>query len=253
MTRIPVPRTKAEEIRELLRPFVASRSLPDEFTLSRFKKEIERGRAIDPVNAYLAAGAIAVLEWNENSLDWSYQNALKFDASADVLEEYATSLQMLGNYESAAEKARLASEKSPTDLTALRRAISYTFIAGEVDMAESLCDVYALRAPTAPLDRANPIRHANMAFRASSTSPEHVKKCNSIAFKMLRDRKIPFKRIHYETDLQDSGVMLIIDIVLGKDEVTVLDRELGDRLFDEVEDFHPGKYWVGYEQAEECA
>lgn len=250
MTRSPIPKTKAEEIRIQINPFLESRTLPDEFTLNRFKRDIEMAKSVDAVNAYLALGTLAVLEWDEELLDLSYQNTIRLDASSETYEQYATSLQMLGKYPEAAMNARLASEKNPTDLTCLRRAISYSFIAGEIMMAEQLCDKYALRAPGSPLDRSTQIRHANIALRSSNTTEEVVKKCNAVAFQMLREKQIAFRRIRYESDLQDSLVMLFIEIIFDEAGVSALDRELGDRLFDEVEEFHPGKYWIGLVQAE---
>ena len=76
-------------------------------------------------------------------------------------------------------------------------------------------------------------------------------RCNSIAFGFLRERRIPFVKTMMRIDSDDNSFMFNIGIMLPEDEVLSLDEELGVRLFDQVPDFDPARYWVGFTPVED--
>lgn len=245
---IPIPKTKVAEIASFLQPYIESRAAPDEFTLQRLKREIEKVASVDRTGTLFARAMIAVLEWDEDEIHALFRRSLNVHDQAEIHERYAIALQMMGNFKDASREAQLASMLNPTDLSALRRAISYTNLLGDMEMAKKLCDDYKLRSPTSPYIDEEALIQTSKVLTKSGTSLEVVKKCNAIAFSVLKNARTPFKGIRYESDDEDSSVMLFIDVDRNAEEVEKLDRELGQRLFDDVPDFHPSHYWVGFEK-----
>lgn len=77
-----------------------------------------------------------------------------------------------------------------------------------------------------------------------------VASCHKIAFRVLRENKVPFTGTSIESDTQDKYIMYYIDVAAEEERVEELDRLLGVALFDEVPEFNPDKYWVGYKKAQ---
>lgn len=247
---IAIPRAKVEELIKSLEPYMDSTKQIDQFTLKRFKKEALENLKAFPWAGYLALGMIAVLEWDEVGLDAAYQNAIALGNDSRTHVHYANALQLIGKYSEALQLMLIASRMAPENLTILSEAVDFAQSAGRFSTASELQAVYAQRSPERPHGAEESVKNALRILEANSMSEDTLNLCNEIAFKLLRERRVPFVSTRLETDIQDNYMMFYIDIVADESTVERLDEELGLMLFDKVEDFHPDKYWVGYAKAD---
>jgi len=237
--------TKVEELIELLEPLMDQAKQIDAFTLGKYKREAKQNLHAYPWAGYIALGMIGVLEWDEGAIDDSYRNAIALRNNAESHAMYATSLQLIGKYEEAFIEAKIASDLVPENLTLLEDSIKYALFSGQLRIASELAEQYQLRSPAKPLKHRETIMNAVSIFDASEFSHKIVSHSNRVAFKFLRDKRVPYVKTRVETDSQDQYVMFYIDVDLDDDQVEALDEELGQVLFDEVPEFNPNKYWVG--------
>lgn len=248
----PVALTKVEELIESLKPHMDQAQPVDVFTLQRFKRVAIDNRHVYPWAGFVALGMIAVLEWDEKALDENYKHALALRNDFDTHSSYSTALQLFGKYEMAMNEAVKASSMAPTNLTLLKTAIEYAQGAGHYIKSEELLDKMMARTTAAQRESMgiNEIKEvvcsARKIIEDNKTSEETVIASHRLAFQILRENKTPFTSTRIETDLQDKYVMYYIDVDASLDVIDRLDEELGVALFDEIPDFDPDKYWIGY-------
>lgn len=242
----PTPLTKLQDILNKLLPYMDQRTQLDALTLRRYKKEAEANIGFDPFLGYRLMQRIAVLEWDEAGVDAYSKNAIRIRDNVESRGDYSVSLQLLGKFVEASEQAIIASEYAPTDLSHLHRAIGICFNAGMLRRAGELCETYNLRSPLKHHDYTNAITDASAVLEKIGVDEAIVVECNRIAFSLLRERKIPYSHTYLETDAGDETLMFFVRVDRATKEIEELDVELGDRLFEKVSEFHPGKYWVGY-------
>lgn len=245
------PRTKVEEISDQLRKLINVRQEVDAFTLQRFKRDILRNLNTDPLNGFYALQMVSVFEWDEAQLHETHRKACDISRSSNTYIHYATSLQMIGMYEQAAEAALTASQKCPEDLHFLRRAIVYHQNAGLFRRSRELIDLFNIRSPLNSYESAHHIDNAIGALNANGTSDETIADCNRLAFELLRRNRVTHAGVQITADNQDNYVMFFIYVNADEEQVSSLDDALGIELFDKISDFHPDRYWVGYIKAKD--
>ncbi len=243
---VAIPLTKVEELIHTLQPYMDQTHQLDTFTLERFKREARQNMGAYPWAGHIALGMIAVLEWDERSIDKHYGAALGFKNDGRTYDSFATALQLIGKYDEAAEKALLASNLVPENLTYLRSAISYHQHAGKLTEAQKLMETLFLRSPNEDRENAMVLENTLQILASHGISETVVADCNRIAFALLRQKRVPYFGTRLETDSQDKYIMFHIEIDAPDELVWELDQELGDALFDEVPSFNPDKYWIGY-------
>ena len=114
-----VARTKIQDIRDKIAPHLSMLLPLDDFTLQRFKREVENNIGVDPLLGNQTRAYLAVLEWDEVGVELWFERAFRISKAGDVYFAYANALQLLGKYPEAAEQARIASERVPENLTYL--------------------------------------------------------------------------------------------------------------------------------------
>jgi hypothetical protein len=243
---IPAPKTKAEELIAEIASLLPRRGQIDAFTVRRLKREIEQARAVDTVTAYRADGMLGVLEWSVLDIESAFNSVMQFTSSASLYVNFAACFQLLGQYFRASELMMIASDLEPTNLTTLRKSAHYSLLAGRFDVAQKISEVFDVRSPGESVPSAEVIRDAIFALNKAGLPTSTVIKCNRIAFDFLVEKKVPFTQTRYKTDKEDASTMLLIEIGVNEDLITLLDRDLGERLFDQIEDYRPSLYWVGY-------
>ena len=252
----PVALTKVEELIESLKPYMDQAQAVDVFTLQRFKRVALQNRYAYPWAGFVALGMISVLEWNEEALDENYKHAIALRNDFDTHSSYSTALQLFGKYEMAMHEAIKASSMAPENLTSLKTAIEYAQGAGHYTKSEELLEKMMARSTVAQRESMgiNEIKDvvcsALEIIEGNKTSEETITASHRIAFRILRENKTPFTSTRIETDSQDRYVMYYIDIDASLDVVDRLDEQLGLTLFDEIPDFDPDKYWIGYRKVE---
>jgi hypothetical protein len=252
---IPVPLTKVEELIETLKPYMDQTQQLDAFTLHRYKREAIENRQAYPWAGFMALGMIAVLEWDEAALDENYHHALGLRNDWQTRSSYSTALQLIGKYESAMFEAIRASDMNPGNLTLLKNAIDYAQGAGFYRVADDLLKKIETRSSASQFeamgmkDMNDIVGSALSVIQNTETSEEIVASSHRIAFRILRENKTPYTGTRIQTDVQDNFVMYYIDIDECDDVIDRLDGELGVALFDELPDFDPNTYWIGYGKA----
>lgn len=244
---IAQPKTKIDEVLEQLRPYATNRLKIDQMTAARFKRDLDSSASANYHSYYIVRGMLAVTEWDATAVDDCFQKALRISDDFVTNTHYATALQLLGKYQEASIYARRASEIAPTDLTALRRAETYAYVAGEFELGSESSAELKLRSPGRPTMMEEVVDAVIHSLNAREVDTEMVKKCNALAFQFLRERKVPFESTRFENDAQDNAVMFSILLYPEQSDWEELDVELGDLLFEHIPGFHPGKYWVGLE------
>jgi tetratricopeptide (TPR) repeat protein len=239
---------KVVEIIKALQPYMDQRLELDQFTLQRYKRDIRDNIMVDPWSGYLALGMIAVLEGDDDALDAAYGNALAISNDSLTHANYANALQIVGRFNEAFEHSVIASDKDPTNLTQLEQAINFSRHAGRFTVGKELIQRYSLRAPGKSLKSEGLIMDALSIFENSDLSEDTVSKCNHIAFALLRRHKIHYFSTKLRTDTQDNYLMFYIYVFATDEQVAKLDEELGIELFDSVPEYHPDRYWVGFER-----
>lgn len=242
--------TKVEEIISELLPAVGKHYL-DAFTIQRYKREIAKNLGAYPWAGYIASEMLAVLEWDEEGVDAFHKKALSYRNDAETYSFYATSLQLIGRYAKATEAILVASKMSPENLSILRRAIDYAQSAGKYDLAAEIIKDFNLRSPKDPYI-GEAFDMVLSALERSGMNQETIEQCHKVAFDVLRRHKVPFEGTRFRGDEQEAYVMFHITLDQPQDTINRLDEELGIALFDEVPDFDPSKYWIGYSKETEA-
>jgi hypothetical protein len=243
---IATPLTKVEELINLLLPYMDQKEQLDVFTLQKYKREARQNLAAYPWAGYVALGMIAVLEWDERTHEESFRNAMALRNNAETHHDYATTLQLFGKYEQAADEAIVASQMEPENLTYLGEAIVYSLNAGRLARAKALVDTFHLRNPRERHRDESILADAIGLLDENGTTEDVVTNCNRIAFEVLRKNRVPFQQTRLEADLQHVCLMYHIYVNVCSDELARLDDELSASLFENEPDFRPDKYWVGF-------
>lgn len=241
-----IPRTDAEELAIQLSRMCEAQTRIDQLTSQRLKRDIEKAKARDAKNAFVARGLLALLEWDLPGIRSSFEAALPLGGMTETLEQYATTLQMIGDYPGACDQIEKAFSRSRTDLQVVNKTINFSFLAGRYTRAREVCDMYDLLRPTDPHEERLSIEQAIAVLKISGGSEAMVEECNRIAFELLRERRVVFNETTSEADELDGMLFLTISVCADEALVEELDAELGERLFDRVEGYNPNRYWVGY-------
>lgn len=244
----PIPLTKANEIFNLLAPFMGQPGSIDQFTLERYKRELAKHTLADPVMANQARGMIAVLEWDVDGVHEWYSRALRVIDRPEIHVNYASALQLLGRFREAAAEVEIGVARVPENLTYLSLAVTYTHNAGNLERAVDLIDLYNLRSPGAPHMYTSLMHEALESKRELKLGDDLIASCNEVAFDYLREHRIPFRDTTLRIDNEDASLMYTINVDAPIEIVERLDLELGLLLYDRVPEFNPAAYWIGYEQ-----
>jgi hypothetical protein len=244
---VAIPLTKAQDLTRQLTDLCNAQAPIDELTSRRFRRDVEAAQGFDPFNAALARTLLAVLHWDEDAIRRNIDDALKMQGDYDTYDFAATAWQLIGDYENAAAAGRRASELARTDLSLLRKAISYTYLDGQFRHAKELCDMYDKMSPAEPHPNRKALDEASALFEGDGFDQDQAAQCNRIAFKLLRERRVLFVSNTLECDEEDRIIMLRINVRADQKTVDELDFELGERLFDQISDYDPTRYWVGYQ------
>lgn len=250
-----VPVTKVEQLIDTLKPFMDQLVQLDDLTLQRYKRLARDNMHAYPWAGFVALGMIGVLEWNEDALDENYGRALGIRNDFETRASYATALQLLGKYDEALQEGLKASESAPEHLLLLSNCIDYAQAAGRYEIAMELIKKFKLRSNPAQqqamgIAKMDEVAASALEILAANEVPEEVvASSHGIAFRILRENRVPYTSTRIETDTQDKYVMYFIDVAADEEEVDRLDRLLGVALFDEISAFDPDKYWVGYRKA----
>lgn len=241
-----IPLTKAQELAVQLTDWCTAQVRLDQLTSQRLKREIEKSRAVDAENAYIARGLLAILEWDMQSVHASFEAALRLNDQSSTLDQYATGLQWLGDYPAAADLIERAYARSRMDLSYLLKAINFSFLAGRFTRAKELVDMYDRLSPSELHTERNSIQQAVRLVQTGKITEALAEQCNRIAFDLLRERQISFNQTSSEADEVDETMFMNIVVAADEQVIDELDMELGERLFDQVAGYNPNTYWVGY-------
>lgn len=244
---LPIAQTRVEQIVQELMPYVAKQRI-DEITLQRFKRDARKNLGAHPWAGYIALEMIAVLEWDEAGIDHNHKQALGYRNSSDTYAHYSTSLQLIGKYIEASDAILTASKMVPENLSYAMSAIHYAQSAGRFNLARDLITSFNLRSPKNPYDE-DLFEMVLSVIEKNKVSEETITQCNKVAFDILRQHRIPFVGTKFRGDAQDDYVMFYVTLSESQETIERLDEELGVALFDQVPDFDPSKYWVGYSKA----
>lgn len=243
----PATKTKIEEILTELEPYLDLAKRVDAFTVQRWRREILKNMSVYPWAGYVALARLALIQWDLQGIHENFKKAINIADSAETRFIYANSLQLLGEYAAAAEQVLIASDRDPANLTILGHAIEYCQNAGRYSMATELIKKFAQRSPSKPHRDEEVITNTNAVIQANGISEDVVQRCNAIAFEVLRKHEVTFLRTRTIADTDEMFVMNYIDVPLDQDAVDRLDEELGVALFDNIPEFDPNRYWIGFE------
>lgn len=246
----PLALSIVQDIFKNLAPYLETRAELDEFTLNRYKREVERNLGGDPILGNQVRAILALMEWDEAGFDEWFARALGLSDSGDVHFGYANSLQLLGRFPEAFAHAFIASERVPENLTYLSTAITYAHHSGLFDKAAELVDIYNTRSPKSLHQDTNLVKDTLQSMKILGLPDDLPARCNAVAFKLLREHKIPYSHTLMLVDVEEYAILYHICINRPADVVQKVDDELGVRLFDELPDVDPGKYWVGFDKVE---
>ncbi|MTV40671.1 hypothetical protein [Duganella radicis] len=71
-------------------------------------------------------------------------------------------------------------------------------------------------------------------------------KCNHLAFSLAAEYRVVVSGIHSEVDLQDSIVLCTLLLNTSENQAQELDSILGKLLFEQIPDYDPSQYWIGF-------
>jgi hypothetical protein len=148
---------------------------------------------------------------------------------------YATSLQLVGLFQEAAEMMRTASEKQPENLTWLRAAISFTLWAGHPRKAIELIAELEKRAP-AEESVSETLTSLLELMEHQNVSEKDLQSALGVAFHLLRARKRRFAHVKLTIDSDQDAAFFSIELDRPTKEILALDAELGDALAHQMPD-----------------
>jgi tetratricopeptide (TPR) repeat protein len=244
----PVPKTKIQEILEEIQPYLDLTSRLDTFTLQRYKRDVHKYLGADYWAGYVALAQIGLLEWDDNAILENFAKAIALQKTSLTYDLYANALQMTGRFAEALDVAVIASDLEPQNLTLLSNAIQYAHNAGKIAMAHELVEVYRQRSPTREHSDASVISDTAYVLATCGMSETLMQNCIRLAFDVLRKHQVSYSALRHLVDLDECYLMYYIDIDAPGEQVEALDAELGQRLFDEVAEFDPNRFWIGYEK-----
>ncbi len=249
----PIAKSKAVEVLEGIIEIyagllTANGDEPDQFTLARMKRDANSAIGVDRVNSCMALGLIAALEWDEASVHKYFKSLIGTTTSAMVHANYGSALQFIGRQTMAAVQFCIASELEPTDLNALREAITATKYAGQFEAAQVLCAKLKLLSP-ADADQFWQIADVYQVLKANNISQSYIEKYNAIADAFVQEKKIRIPFWEISVDLEDQIVFSKMLINLPFEQVYELDDQLAHRLIAELPDFSSSPYWIGFDCA----
>lgn len=240
------PATKASQVMLELSRHLQDDEPLSELVLARYKRDLNASMQADASEAYAGLGMIAGIEWDEKTMRQCFENAIKLDDEFTAHANFAVALHRLGFMADAAHQYRIAYELAPTDVEAALNAVMATYIAGELNLAIALgkrLQNLACSKLDFELESAKKILRL---FAETSTDPGLMQRCNKVAFDVLREHRVRSKSVSTEIDMEDQIVFTMIEVKTSNAEVDQLDEILGNRLYSDVEDYDPNRYWVGY-------
>lgn len=238
---------KVAEVIGILEPHMNAGKI-DSFTLKRLRKEVELNLHIDPFKGHIALCMISFLDWDEQGMAGSHSNVLAIRDIPFAHAHYANLLMLTGRYEEALESWLTAIRREPMNLTYLKHGIQSAKAAVNLQKALELLDLMSERAPGKDDGTKDKTMNFSAVLQTNGIGEDVASQCNAIAFEVLRRNHVRYTRTRISTDRQDNSTMFYIDIDADDEIIGRLDEELGNELFERVPEFHPDKYWVGYEK-----
>lgn len=240
------PATKASQVILELSRHLHDDAPLSELVLARYKRDLHASMQADASEAYAGLGMIAGIEWDENTMRQCFENAIRLDDEFTAHANYAVALHRLGFVAEAAHQYRIAYDLAPTDIEAALNAVMATYIAGELNLAVTLGKRLQNLSPSKLGFELATAEKILRLFGKTSTDPELMQRCNKVAFDVLREHRVRSKSVATEIDMEDQIVFTMIEVKASNAEIDHLDEILGGRLYNDVEDYDPHRYWVGY-------
>lgn len=210
--------------------------IPDELEMHRLERDANRLMKADPGKAHQLLGGIAAIRWDVDAMHSHHQTALKYVSTASAHRNYATSLQLVGLFQEAADQVGIASEKQPENLTYLRTASSFALWAGLPRKALSFEVQLARRNPDqSPADRPVALIEELLALmERQGISETDLQSAMGLTFQFLRERKLRFTHVGMSPDEDQDAAFFVIHVDLAAKEVLIEDAVLGRRFAEQM-------------------
>ena len=232
------PADIAKQLFERLSLAAGSAEVLDDLEIRRLEREAQKLMKADAWKAHQVLGALAAIKWDVEGVRAHHEASLKLRASGDAYRNYATSLQLVGQFHEAAEAIRTASERQPENITWLRTAIDFTLWEGEVTKAIDLEHEFEKRAPNH--ESSSGILNRLLAFiERQRISEGELQRALGVAFSLLQKRRQRFKEVELSLDDDQDTAFFSILINRPTKEVLALDAELGEAFAREMPDLCP--------------
>lgn len=178
----------------------------DEFTLKRFKREVQKLLKADAVYAYMALGILAGIECDPEAVHENFHRAVTLSPNnVNILMNYATALGFLGFFSEAAELVLQAYGAAPRNVTVLGHAISYCHVAGRFHKTSKLIDSWHKIKPEKLHKQ---FLHVNEVVRFMDDREimdGELEELVTLTMEVLHERGIYVRPGQIETSLADAG------------------------------------------------
>ena len=241
------PKTRAKDAIALIDAHMrAGDDAPDEITVMRLRRALMESMVADAAEAYAGLGMLETLLWHADDARNHFNKAVQLDSEFTVHSNYAMCLARLGKISDAAEHARIAAAMALTDIHAIERATHYSMVAGELGAAKDWAEKLRKLTPGSEPREASAVDSILSVFAKSGVHESVMAQCNKLAYSVAGAHQTVIAAISSEVDLQDKIVLLTLTLNASEKKTQELDSILGSQLFEQVPNYDPGKYWVGF-------
>ena len=219
----------------------------DSFTLARLERAAKNGIPVDPVLAHQVLGIVAAIRWDDATMDEQFGIAMRYDAGATVEENYASTLDGAGRCIESANLYERAANTHPIDRAIWRRAMQANWQAGRWQRTLDLADELAKRSPDEEFPHLNTQKQMIAVVKRNGVSLQTIEALHTAVYSFLHDRRVRTIGTVCDSDTSpgEESIYILVRIKGDPEQVKELDEELTPVLFDAVDAFPLGSFYIG--------
>lgn len=248
-----MPISKAATLFNQFVELTAGGNVVDEFTIKRLESSAKAEMQHFPVVGHVLLGAVATYRFDRESSIKHHLAALKLEDSSFTNSNYSVSLLLLGEIQEAVNRAVVAMEKTPEDLSLLTTAINISVEAGSIDKLRELCTLYRERTgEVSPFEAG--AGEIDLCLAKRGIPHEDFQDAIKIARGFLFERRVRAGATFNETDVAsgNESILHVLNLRKPLNEVLALQDDLAIALADGLgERWHPDVVMVEFRQLDE--